>query len=124
MWGMEVDKLSILDIMLNKNYRTTRLDRNEARKLIAMIVARHPEDVLFSTHSLQEIESDDLTTTDVWNVLRSPSSNILRDGEIACGSWRYRLETRFIMVVVAFHGSGTGLTVVTVWDKRKRSNPA
>ena len=29
-----------------------------------------------------------------------------------------------IMVVVAFHDSGAGLTVVTVWDKRKRSNPA
>jgi hypothetical protein len=72
---------------------------------------------------LVEIENDDLTTGDIWNVLKSGDSRIVDNGELHRGTYRYRLETKYLMVVVAFHANGKGLTIVTVWDKRKKEEP-
>lgn len=83
------------------------------------IVRRFPENVQFSRHALQELENDDLTTVDAWNVLKG-TSRINKEGELVNGSYRYRLETNFIMLVIAFWPDGKGLNVVTAWDKRKK----
>jgi hypothetical protein len=101
------------------DYKTTKLDRNQARKNITQIVAQHPENVHFSNHARNEMTNDGLTTVDIWNVIKSPDSRILDEGELERGSYRYRLETNYIMVVIAFHIDGTGFNIVTVWDKRK-----
>lgn len=102
------------------DYKTTKLDKTQARKMISEIVAKHPDQVMFSRHSLTEMDNDDLTTVDAWNVLKSSDARIIIEGELEKGSYRYRLETSFIMVVIAFRSDGKSLTVVTVWDKRRK----
>ena len=103
-----------------KNYRTQRLDRNEARKRISYIVSKAPSSVIISEHARSEAAKDGMASTDIQNVLISPAAKILGNGEFERGSFRYRFETEFMMVVVAFWEDGEGLNVVTTWDKRKR----
>ena len=54
---------------------------------------------------------DDLTTVDCENVLRG---GVVRPGEYEHGTWRYRVETSKITVVIAFR-SEQELVVVTAW---------
>jgi hypothetical protein len=100
------------------DYKSCRLNRNEARKQIAKIVQSSPGQVRFSSHSLRELLNDDLTTVDAWNVLKSPDAKVLMEGEFQNGSFRYRLETNNILVVVAFQEDGKGLSIVTAWRKK------
>jgi len=51
------------------------------------------------SHARREMEKDGLTDLDAVNVLRG---GIVREGEWENGSWRYRLETSRMVVVVAF----------------------
>jgi hypothetical protein len=69
---------------------------------------------IFSGHARQELLADDLTTLDVVNVLRG---GVVRPGEYEHGSWRYRVETSRIAVVVTFR-SRNELVVVTAWRYR------
>lgn len=105
---------------MTSNYRTTKLNRTQARKKIAEILQKKPANVHFSRHALEELGNDDLTTVDAWNVLASADSRIVDEGELENGTYRYRLETNFIMVVVAFQSDGNGLFVITAWDKRRK----
>lgn len=79
----------------------------------------HPQNVVFSRHALEELKADRLTTVDALNILKSADSRILTEGEFETGSYRYRLETKNIMIVISFWETGDGLIVVTAWDKRK-----
>ena len=65
--------------------------------------------VQINKHALKEIKKDELTTTDIWNILKSPDSKILNDGELERGSYRYRLETKYIVVIIAFGEKGDSL---------------
>jgi hypothetical protein len=107
---------------MTDNYRSTKLHRNQARKRIAEIIQNHSESIRFSQHALTELRNDGLTAVDAWNVLKSGDGKIVDDGELSNGSYRYRLETNFLMVVVAFQADGKGLFVVTAWDKRTKSD--
>ena len=101
------------------NYQTSRVDRNLARKLIVKIVQNHRNNIYFSKHALSEMKQDDLTTFDIWNVLKNLRSMIFHEGELEKGSYRYCLELDFIVVVLAFHENRDGFNIVTAWDKRK-----
>jgi hypothetical protein len=65
----------------------------------------------YSKHAAEELLADDLTTVDCENVLRG---GVVRPGESEHGSWRYRVDTIRITVVVAFR-SERELVVVTAW---------
>ena len=106
---------------MSKNYKKDRLDKNQARKRVSDIVENHPIGVFFTDHALKEAQKDRLTTIDLWNVLKSPDSQIYDEGEEKQGTYRYRLETKFIMLIISFSSSGKELFVITVWDKRKSS---
>ena len=80
----------------------------------------HPQNVIFSRHALEELKADGLTTVDALNVLKSADARILTEGEFVNGSYRYRLETKNIMIVISFWITGDGLIVVTAWDKRNK----
>jgi hypothetical protein len=54
---------------------------------------------------------DDLTTTDVLTMLRG---GVVEPGEFERGSWRYRVRTARMCVVVTFR-SESELRVVTAW---------
>lgn len=108
--------------MSSIDFKTKKLDKNQARKQIAEVVSKNPGNVHFSFHARTEMANDDMTTVDIWNVLKSSDSRIVDEGELANGSYRYRLETTFIMIVVAFQSSGEGINIVTVWDKRRKES--
>lgn len=101
------------------DFKACKLNKNEARKQVTKVVTTHPERVFFTRHAREELENDDLTTVDAWNVLKSPDSKILGEGEFKDGSFRYRLETANILVVIAFQEDGLGLSVITAWRKKK-----
>ncbi len=105
------------------DFKSKKTDKNKARKLISEIVRKSSINVIFSRHSLQELKKDNLTTIDAWNVLKSVSAKIHEEGEFENGSYRYRMETNFISLVIAFWPDGNGLNIVTAWDKRKKGNP-
>ena len=69
----------------------------------------------FSGHALTEIEKDGLTTVDCVNVLRA---GVVELPEFERGSWRYRVRTARITVIVAFR-SETSAVVVTAWRIRR-----
>lgn len=92
-----------------------QLRATEAKKLIREVLAGGHE-VVFTRHALEELEKDGLTTGDVLNVLRG---GVVREGEWENGTWRYRVETPRIAVVVEFD-TETRLVVVTAWRKVKR----
>jgi hypothetical protein len=66
---------------------------------------------IYSRHAKDELLADDLTTVDCENVLRG---GVVRPGKFEHGTWRYRVETSRITVVVAFR-SEHELVVVTAW---------
>ena len=91
---------------------TKRLDARQACKLVK--VAREHGNVAFPDHAQKAMEDDDLIETDVDNVLRCGA--IYEEPKLFRGTWRYRVETNRICVVVAFL-SATEVVVVTVWRK-------
>lgn len=81
----------------------------EARRLIREIL--DSGSVALSKHAEEEMAKDNLTIVDVANVLRG---GVVDPGEYENGSWRYRVRTARIAVIVAFR-SETELRVVTAW---------
>jgi hypothetical protein len=94
---------------------TKRLDSLQASKLLKQILRERGTG--FSQHARDEMEADDLTESDVANILRC---GVVGGGELINGTWRYRVETERIGVVVAFRGEAAEAIVVTVWRKRAR----
>ena len=89
------------------------LDNDSAKRLIGEILKRGV--VTFSSHALDEMAKDDLTTLDAANVLRG---GVVEFSEEIRRSWRYRVRTARMTFVVAFR-SETMLTVVTAWRKMR-----
>jgi hypothetical protein len=62
------------------------------------------------------MRNDDLTEVDVVNVLRG--GRILEPGEQEAGTWRYRVHTNLLCVVVAFRSTSAAV-VVTAFRKKR-----
>ena len=82
----------------------------DAKELIRRIMAE--DSLIFTKHAYDEMRNDNLADTDVVNVLRA--GRIYGPAEMVRGTWRYRVETPRIVVVIAFQ-SATELRVVTAW---------
>lgn len=85
------------------------LEPSAAKDLIRSILA--DGSVRFSRHALEEMEKDALSEIDITNVLRGGAVD---PAEFENGSWRYRVRTQRIAVVIAFR-SEESLVVVTAW---------
>jgi hypothetical protein len=81
----------------------------DARRLIREIL--QSGSVVLSRHAAEEMAKDNLTMVDVTNVLRG---GVVDPAEFENGSWRHRVRTARIAVIVAFR-SETELRVVTAW---------
>ena len=84
----------------------------EAKALIRSIL--QTGHTVWSRHALTEMAGDkhgEIIRADVVNVLRG---GVIEPGEFERGSWRYRVHTNRIWVVVAFN-SESELVVVTAW---------
>lgn len=106
----ELDKRS--SVAHNYSVLQEPLDQSEARKLIRDIAVGGG--VIFSKHALDEMEKDKLISADVTNVLRGGT---VEPGELVGGTWRYRVRTGKLYVVVAFQ-SESRLRIVTAWRKK------
>lgn len=84
-----------------------------ARQLIDAILV--DGDVRFSKHALEELANDNMETIDAVNVLRG--GGLPAPAELENGSWRYRVSTANMAVVIAFR-SETALVVVTAWRRK------
>lgn len=91
-----------------------QVDKGAARRLIRHILEAGI--VAWPEHALKEMAKDGLTTVDCTNVMRAGA---VEAGEWERGSWRYRVRTNRICVVVAFR-SPEELVVVTAWRIRPR----
>lgn len=68
----------------------------------------------YSRHAKEEMLRDAMTTLDCENILRA---GVVRPPEYDRGTWRYRVETARMAVVVAFR-SETEMVVITAWRRR------
>ena len=84
----------------------------QARRLIQDILAGG--EVVSSKHAAEEMAKDALTIIDCINILRG---GIVEPAEWENGSWRYRVHTQRIWVVVAFR-SEKRLIIVTAWRSK------
>lgn len=81
-----------------------------ARRLLQKIVSQGGQ-IRFSGHGLDEMKKDNLSIQDCVNVLRG---GVVELPELRDGTWRYRVRTAHIYVVVAFR-SETACVVVSAW---------
>lgn len=81
----------------------------QAKQLIREIIENGS--VSFSKHAEEELAKDNLTMVDATNILRGGTVD---PGEFENGSWRYRVRSSRMVVVVAFR-SESELRVVTAW---------
>ncbi len=88
---------------------TEPLDPPAARILVRDILACGR--VVVTGHAKSELAKDEMTMVDVANV---PRGGRLCPGERENGSWRYRIRTSLMCVVIAFR-SECELVVVTGW---------
>lgn len=86
---------------------------DKARRLIGAILAKGS--VTFSSHSEKALADDDLSTVDAVNVLRGGG---VESSDLERGTWRYRVRTQRIVVVIVFR-SETELVVVTAWRDKQ-----
>jgi len=90
-------------------------DGGRAKKLIVKIL--HEGTFSPSVHADKELAKDDMSDMDVVNVLRA--GRIYEPAEFVHGSWRYRVHTPRMTVVVAFRGESE-FVIVTGWRKKHR----
>jgi len=86
-----------------------QVDAVTARKLLRDILTSGV--LRFSRHAKAEMAKDQLTTQDALNVLRA---GVVEPSELVSGSWRHRVKTNRICVVVTLP-SITEAVVITVW---------
>lgn len=72
--------------------------------------------VAVSQHATDEMQADNLTTVDCANVLRAGA--VKQPADLERGTWRYRMETARITVVVAFR-SEQELVIITTWRHKR-----
>jgi hypothetical protein len=89
------------------------LEPDKARRLIQKILQKGA--VSISHHAEAELAKDALSTVDAVNVLRA---GVVEPAELERGTWRYKVRTNRIVVVVAFR-SGSEMTVVTAWRVKR-----
>lgn len=84
-----------------------------ARKFLREVLASGT--LWFSGHAECEMANDELTRLDIENVLRA---GVVEPSELERGSWRHRVKTNRICVVVVIV-SETEAVVVTAWRIRR-----
>ena len=86
-----------------------QIDAVTARRLLRDILTSGV--LRFSGHAKAEMAKDQLTTQDALNVLRA---GVVEPSELVRGSWRHRVKTNRICVVVTLP-SETEAIVITAW---------
>jgi hypothetical protein len=101
----------------HSDYKSHKLQKEEARKLLGRMIREDGINVLFSKHAREELKKDGLGIDDAIDVLASTEARILKDAEFENGTYRYRVETSSVCLVIVFN-SVTELIVITAWRKK------
>lgn len=91
---------------------TSRLNPEQARKVLAEIFNHNPNLVSFTKHAREQMSERDLKSGDVLNVLKA--GKIWGVPEYENGSFRYRVQTKKMTVVIAFR-KPNHVVVITAW---------
>jgi hypothetical protein len=102
---MNIDFTSEIDV-------TSRLGTGQARKILAEIFNHVPSLVSFTRHAREQMRERDLKSGDVLNVLKA--GKIMSVPDFINGSFRYRVQTNKITVVLAFK-KPNHVVVITAW---------
>jgi hypothetical protein len=89
------------------------LSAAEVKKLLHGALATGS--VTFSGHALEEMEKDEIVQDEALAVIRG---GVVEPGEFERGSWRYRVRSGRVFVVVTFR-SADRTVVVTAWRARR-----
>lgn len=89
------------------------LDVGTAKKLLRGILATGR--LVYSGHAKREMERDKLSPVDLVNV---PRAGVVEPSEFEHGSWRHRVKTNRICVVVVLVSEEEAV-VVTAWRIRR-----
>lgn len=92
---------------------------NITQALLKAKAAVRAGNISFSGHALKELLEDDLDRSDAINVLLSSSARITDQAELVNGTWRYRVKTKTICVVIAFQETDR-VVVITVFRILRR----
>jgi len=90
-----------------------QVDVAKARRLLREILVSGT--LTYSGHAKKELAKDKLTTQDVVNVLRA---GVVEPSEFERGSWRHRVKTNTMCVVVVLVSEQEAV-VVTAWRIRR-----
>ncbi len=104
--------------MSTKDYKTNKLNKEEARKLVSKLAAAGR--VLLSGHAQKRLLDREIIFNDVLNVLLSASMRVA-EGELENGTYRYRCTTAKFVVVIGFTVRGDGVIVVTVFRTERKA---
>ena len=91
---------------------TSRLNPEQARKVLAEIFNHNPNLISFTKHARKQMSERDLKSGDVLNILKA--GKIFSEPEYENGSFRYRVQTKRMTVVIAFK-KPNHVVVVTAW---------
>jgi Domain of unknown function (DUF4258) len=89
------------------------VDAAKARKLLREVLVSGV--LTYSDHAKAEMVKDKLTTQDIVNVIRA---GVVEPSEFERGSWRHRVETNTLCVVVVLVSEREAV-VVTAWRFRR-----
>lgn len=107
-----------IDVKSSHDYDTSVLDGeplkpDTARAQIRAIL--EGGSVAWRQHALDEMKKDNISTLDAVGALRS---GVVQPPDFEKGTWRYRVQSGRLTVVVAFR-SQSELVVVTAWRGRR-----
>ena len=91
---------------------TSRMSPSQARKILSEMLNRASHFISFTKHARQQMVERDLRAGDVLNVLKA--GNIWNEPEFENGSFRYKVSTSKIIVVIAFR-KAKNIVIITAW---------
>ena len=98
--------MSMIDI-------TSRLSKERARKVLLELRSSPERSIVsFTSYCKKRMKQRNLTTVDIYNVLKKGS--IYNDPEYENGAYRYRVETRKIVVMIEFTNPNI-IRCITTW---------
>lgn len=101
--------------MSTVDYKRQKQNKTEAMNRAKRIAREHPDRINFTNHAEEQMQKRGLTTQDVLNVLTSPSTRIADEPDFEKGSFRYRMMTKLLCVVISFTPDGVQIWVITAF---------
>lgn len=104
----------MVDLKLNIDV-TSMLEPMQARKLLSELFNHHANLISLTMHAREKMKVRNLRMGDILNVLKA--GKIINFPEFENGSYRYRVKTMKLTVVIAFK-KPSHVVIVTAWREK------